>query len=113
MAGPVRGYEIREYLRDDGNSPFRDWLEDLSVSTHARVQARIARFEAGNIGDTKSVGGGVQEARFHFGPGYRLYFGVDGQSVILLLCGGDKGSQRNDIRRAQRFWKDYLARGET
>jgi putative addiction module killer protein len=69
----------------------------------ARVQARVLRFELGNLGDHKSVGSGVWEARLAFGPGYRIYFGKDGESVILLLLGGAKSTQRRDIRHAQGF----------
>lgn len=61
----------------------------------------------GNLGDHKSVGGGVWEARLAFGPGYRIYFGKDGTSIILLLLGGDKASQAKDIHQAQRFWVQY------
>ncbi len=112
MARATTGYEIREFVRADGGSPFREWLDDLPVPIRARIQARVARFEAGNLGDSKPVGGGVSEARLHFGPGYRLYFGIDGKTVIVLLCGGDKGSQHGDIRRAKQFWEDYLERGK-
>ncbi len=66
------------------------------------------RFETTNLGDHKSVGDGVWEARLPFGPGYRIYFGKDRGAVILLLLGGDKASQREDIRHAQRLWTDYL-----
>jgi len=65
------------------------------------------RFEMGNLGDHKSVGGGVWEARLAFGPGYRIYFGKDGPSIILLLLGGGKASQTKDIRQAQGFWIKY------
>ena len=66
---------VREYETADGKVPFRDWLDTLDRATRARVQARIVRFETGNLGDHKGVGGGVQEARVMFGPGYRIYFG--------------------------------------
>ena len=66
------------------------------------------RFESGNLGDHKSVGGGVWEARMPFGPGYRLYFGKDGTKVILLLLGGDKSSQTRDIKLARQYWNEYL-----
>lgn len=110
------GLEVREYLTADGTSPFREWLDSLDLTTRARIQARVLRFSTGNLGDQKSVGGGVWEARAMFGPGYRIYFGRLGQRVVLLLLGGDKASQGNDIRRAQGFWRDYLeatARGKT
>ncbi|MBN1567068.1 MAG: type II toxin-antitoxin system RelE/ParE family toxin [Acidobacteria bacterium] len=99
---------IREYLSADGRSYFREWLDSLTVSVRARIQARLLRFERGNLGDHKSVGGGVWEARVMFGPGYRFYFGKEGRSIILLLLVGDKSSQARDIRKAQLLWKEYL-----
>ena len=72
-----------------------------------RIQARVLRFENGNLGDHKNVGGGVWEARLDFGAGYRLYFGKDGAAVILLLAGGDKASQSKDIAAAKHCWKDF------
>jgi putative addiction module killer protein len=113
MPGASGKYIVREYVRLDGASPFRLWLDTLQIGVQARIQARVARFEAGNQGDSKPVGDGVLEARFHFGPGYRLYFAIDGRTVIILLCGGDKGSQRADVRRAKEFWKDYQERGNS
>jgi len=98
---------IREYLTPQGNNPFRDWLKSLDIRVQARIQARVLRFESGNLGDHKSVGGGVWEARLDFGPGYRLYFAKGGFSLILLLAGGDKASQSKDIRACQSFWADY------
>ena len=98
---------VREYVTADGRAPFRDWLDTLTVVVRARIQARLLRFEMGNLGDCKSVGHGVWEARVMTGPGYRVYFGRDGESIILLLTGGDKGSQRRDIVRATRMWDDY------
>jgi putative addiction module killer protein len=99
---------VREYTDDAGRNPFRDWLETLDLRARARVQARILRFEIGNLGDHKSVGGGVCEARLAFGPGYRVYFGRQGRSLILLLLGGDKGSQSTDIQKARGYWDDYV-----
>ena len=101
-------FSIREYVDDRGTSPFRAWLSSLDTAVKARVQARILRFESGNLGDHKDVGGGVWEARLPFGPGYRLYFGKSGQQIILLLLGGDKGSQVRDIKRAKVFLAKYL-----
>jgi len=99
---------IREYLSADGKSYFREWLDALPISVSARIQARVLRFETGNLGDHRSVGGGVWEARLMFGPGYRIYFGREGDSVILLLLGGDKSSQAGDIRDARRLWREYM-----
>jgi len=99
---------VREYVDDDGRLPFREWLIHLDTVTRARVQARILRFEMGNLGDHKDVGGGVWEARLDFGPGYRVYFGKQGRELVLLLLGGDKKSQQKDIKRARQFWARYL-----
>jgi putative addiction module killer protein len=71
----------------------------VDESVRARIQARVLRFELGNLGDHKSVGDGVWEARVMFGPGYRIYFGKDGDAIIVLLVGGDKGSEAKDIAR--------------
>jgi putative addiction module killer protein len=98
---------VREYLTDRGASPFREWLAELDVTARARIQARVLRFETGNLGDHHSVGNGVWEARCDFGPGYRVYFGRAGSAIVLLLLGGDKSTQRADIRRAQEYWADY------
>ena len=101
-------FTVREYLSSDGRNPFRGWLGTLDVPVRARVQARVLRFELGNLGDHKSVGAGMWEARLTFGPGYRIYFGKDGHSIIVFLEGGAKASQGRDIRRAQAYWRDYL-----
>jgi len=98
---------IREYITPQGRNPFRHWMKGLDIAVQARMQARVLRFENGNLGDHKTVGGGVWEARLDFGPGYRLYFGKDGVSVILLLAGGDKASQSKDIAVAKRYWNDF------
>jgi putative addiction module killer protein len=74
----------------------------------ARIQARVLRFETGNLGDHKSVAERVWEARVMFGPGCRIYFGKEGRLIILLLMGGDKSSQARDIRKAQRLWNEYF-----
>ena len=72
------------------------------------VRARLNRIRLGNFGDCKSVGGGVEELRIDFGPGYRVYYGREGALVVVLLCGGSKKSQARDIVTAQRQWKEYL-----
>ncbi|MEO1134659.1 MAG: type II toxin-antitoxin system RelE/ParE family toxin [Cyanobacteria bacterium J06639_1] len=102
---------IREYVKANGVNPYRMWLQTLDLKVRARVQARITRFESGNLGDRKFVGRGVWEARFTFGSGYRVYFGLDGQEIVLLLLGGDKRSQTKDIANAQLYWADYCERG--
>lgn len=81
---------------------FRTWLDDLADHRAAeRIAQRIVRLQAGLMGDVKPVGLGVAEVRVDYGPGYRLYFVQRGRLLIVLLCGGDKGSQRRDIARAK------------
>ena len=75
---PIRPLKVKEFIDSKGDSPFREWLDSLSLTTKARIQARILRIESGNLGDFKPVGQGVMELRFDFGPGYRVYFGMDG-----------------------------------
>ena len=88
-------YEVRR------TAAFMDWLAGLrDVQSRARIAKRIDRIEQGNLGDAKSVGGGVSELRFAFGPGYRVYYTMRGSVVVILLCGGDKDSQDRDIERA-------------
>lgn len=72
-----------------------------------KIAQRLVRVEAGLLGDAKSVGGGVSELRVHFGPGYRIYFTQRGATLIILLCGGDKGSQIRDIAKAKRLAREY------
>ena len=76
------------------------------------IRARLRRIERGNFGDYKRVGEGVLEARLHFGPGYRIYFAQDGHNLVLLLCGGDKSTQENDVETAKAYWEDYQERRE-
>ena len=100
--------EIRVYQTPSGQEPFNEWLYSIrDIETQARVQARLERLEDGNLGDCQSVGEGVFELRIHFGAGYRIYFGQIGNTIILLLCGGDKSSQRRDIERAKTYWLEY------
>jgi len=102
--------EVREYLTANDKNPFRRWLSGIRDSrTRARIQARLDRLEVGNFGDCEPVGKGVSELRLHFGAGYRVYFGKDGDNIVLLLLGGDKSSQTDDIKTAKEYWSDYNA----
>ncbi len=86
---------------------FADWLARLpDRKGQARILDRIRSARAGNFGDCKSLGDGVSEMRIHFGPGYRIYYGQEGQRVYLLLLGGDKSGQNRDVRRSKELWKE-------
>ena len=107
----VKPKTIAIYETEDGQRPFKKWLNSLrDKSTVARVNARITRIETGNFGDAKSVGDGVIELRLTFGSGYRVYFGMDGDRLVILLTGGDKSTQDKDISTAKDYWTDYLRR---
>jgi putative addiction module killer protein len=97
------------YQTEKGDEPFNDWLEDLDTSIRSRILLRLDRVRLGNYGDYKNVGEGVYELRYFFGAGYRVYFAEVGTTVVLLLSGGDKGSQAKDISKAQLYWRDYQA----
>jgi len=100
--------EIKKLELQNGLVPFDEWfdsLRDLRIQT--AVDARLTRVRAGNFGDCKSVGGGVFELRISFGPGLRVYYGLHGQRIVVLIGGGDKRSQSRDIRRAQQLWQQW------
>ena len=100
--------EIRTYITENGQSPFEQWLESFrDIRAKARIDNRLRRVRLGNLGDYKSLGAGVYELRIDYGPGYRIYFGQIGSTIIILLCGGDKSSQTQDIRKAKDYWADY------
>lgn len=103
--------DIEVYETDDGHMPFREWVERLrDVRARAQIVVRLNRVRQGNLGDYRAVGQGVSELRISHGPGYRVYFGRQGNTLVIILCGGDKSSQERDIVLAQRYWKDYLRR---
>lgn len=104
-------YTLLHYVTVTGRDSFQEWLDDLmDRQAQARVLTRIGRFLAGNFGDAKSVGGGVMEARIHWGPGYRVYYAITTRRVILLLLGGDKHDQQADIQQAIEYWQDWKRR---
>ena len=101
-------WRVEVYSNDAGERPFQDWIETLKDRTGAdKILLRIRRIPLGNLGDHKFIVDGVFELRIPAGPGYRVYFGRVENSIILLLCGGDKSSQDKDIQQALKYWKDY------
>lgn len=107
----VEPQRVETYITEEGKCPFDEWLSDLTdQKAAARIDARIARLRLGNFGDWKSVAGAVMEMRVDVGPGYRIYLARVGRRVVLLLCGGAKGTQRADIKTAQEYLADYQAR---
>jgi len=97
---------VIEYLQD-GKSPFEKWFERLDSIASAKVATALYRMEQGNLSNVKSVGKGVFEYKIDFGPGYRIYFGKAGNELIILLCGGSKKTQSEDIKKAQTAWQQY------
>lgn len=104
--------EIREFLDENGRSPFAGWFDALDAQAAAKVTVALVRMEQGNLSNAKGVGAGVREYRIDWGPGYRLYFGRDGDRLIILLCGGTKRRQDDDIARAKARWAEYRRRKE-
>ena len=102
--------EALEYLDTEGRSPFRLWFWRLEARAAARVDRAVLKLERGLRPNVESVGEGVLEARIDYGPGHRVYFGLDGVTLIVLLGGGDKRTQSKDIGEAHRRWADYKAR---
>ena len=100
--------ELEIYRDPNDQVPYTEWFESIrDLKTRTRIQDRLDRIESGNLGDYRSVGEGVFELRFQFGTGYRIYFGQVGNTIVLLLCGGDKSSQNRDIKRAKAYWQEY------
>ena len=102
--------ELRYYLASDGSSPFEEWFAELHALAAAKVTTALARLEQGNLSNAKGVGEGVLEYRIDWGPGYRVYFGRDGDVLVILLTGGTKQRQQRDIEAAKSSWTDYKRR---
>lgn len=101
---------VLEYLDRAGSSAFATWFRSLDAPAAATVTTALRRLELGNFSNVKGVGAGVFEYRIDFGPGYRVYFGKDGETVVILLGGGTKKRQDNDIAAAHERWADYKKR---
>ena len=102
--------DIRYYVTSDNRQPFAEWFAALDPVARAKVTRAVARMTQGNLSNVKSVGEGVQEYRIDFGPGYRVYFGRDGDVLVILLTGGTKKRQQSGIETAHEYWLDYKRR---
>jgi putative addiction module killer protein len=102
--------DLREYLDLAGRSPFRQWRGTLNQEARRMVTTALYRVGLGNFSNVQGVGAGVFECKINFGPGYRVYFGKDGEQIVILLGGGTKQRQQNDISLALNRWKDYKQR---
>jgi putative addiction module killer protein len=104
-------YRLKHYVNSSGDDLFGAWLDSIiDIRTRSRIAARLLRLNNGNFGDCKPVGEGVWELRVDTGPGYRIYYAIDNGKVILLCEGGDKRTQRSDIKRAIVRWQDWKER---
>ncbi len=102
--------ESEEYIDANGRSPYTRWFNRLNDQASAKISTALLRMERGNFSNAKSVGGGVFECRIDFGPGYRIYFGREGDILIILLGGGTKQRQQRDIETARELWREYKQR---
>lgn len=100
-------YEIEVFETESGRTPFIDWQSSLDNKAKATVAARIQRLKMGNLGDCKYLDDGVFELRIHLGPGFRIYFGMHGNKLVILLTGGDKKTQSRDIKKALEYWGQW------
>lgn len=104
----LRPRQIVKYITENGRCPFDEWLTALKDKrTQAIVMNRLLRVVQGNFGLCRGLGGNLQEMKIDFGPGFRVYFAEDGDTIVVLLCGGDKSTQAKDIDRAKSYWEDY------
>ena len=102
--------KVSEYIDERGKSPYAEWHDRLDARAAAKVSTALYRLEQGNFSNTKGSGGGIFEYKLDFGPGYRIYFGKDGERIVIILGGGTKKRQQRDIDAAKAYWQDYKAR---
>ena len=107
----VCSFTLEYYITESGKIPFKDWLEGLKdIRARAKIRISLDRVRLGNFGHAKSLGEGVHELKIDYGPGYRVYYAFAGNTIVLLLLGGDKALQSKDIVRAKEYWKDFKRR---
>lgn len=107
----IRPREILHYTTPSGRNPYRQWYTRIKdQKTQIAISNRISRLRTGNFGDFKRLSKDLYELRIHYGPGYRVYFGVFQNDIVILICAGDKSTQQRDITRAKNYWNDFLER---
>jgi len=105
--------DLQKYTTADGKCPFENWFGDLKdKKSQAIIDARLTRLRLGNLGKYRDLGEGVKELKINFGPGFRVYFTESTETIVILLCGGDKGTQDRDIKKAKKYLNDFLRRSE-
>ena len=102
---------IFAYTDEQDNCPYEEWLQSLNDKrAYSKILMQVDRMELGLFGDSQPIGAGLSELRIHYGPGYRVYYGKEGKHIYLLLCGGSKSTQSQDIKRAKLYWQDHQQR---
>jgi len=102
--------DVREYFDSKDRSPYAAWFDNLDAQAAAKTATALTRISRGNFSNVEGVGSGVFEYKLDFGPGYRIYFGKDGEKLVILLGGGTKKRQHRDISAAIANWQDYKRR---
>lgn len=103
--------EIRHYITEDGKIPFQEWINSLKdMDAQNRINIRLNRLRLGLLGNINCIAEGVHELKVDYGPGYRVYFANEGDNIVILLCGGDKRTQKQDTKTAKFYWADYKKR---
>lgn len=104
----IRKKTIRTYITPSGREPFVEWMVKLKDSkVRSIIHTRITRLKLANYGDYRRISNNLYELKIRYGPGYRVYFGELGKEIILLLCAGNKGTQKEDITKAKKYWNEY------
>ena len=104
---------VRNYVTPEGREPYEEWVNSYrNRKTRAIIRERINRLHLGNFGDYKRLTADLYELRIHYGPGYRVYFGMVDRVIVILLCGGSKKTQRRDIQKAKEYWEELRSRAD-
>lgn len=107
-------FEIEYYVTANGKKPILEFLKSLKDKrAEARVRVKLDYLRLGHFGDCRFIADGVHELRIHFGPGYRIYFAMERNKIVLLLWGGKKATQNQDVAKALDYWNDYRRRDVT